>query len=148
LVFFAANEQHPEPARLLLPATIAGMPPLSGFVAKFAMIGALLTPGGPDGAGFVPTSSWVLVLLLVISGLAAMIAMLRAGINTFWVSFDSEVPPVRTVELAPVVVLLGICVLLTILAGPVMNVMDVVVGMLPPSGYVGAVLDAAIGSGT
>lgn len=122
---------------------IAGMPPLSGFLAKFAMISAAL---GTDisAQGKVPAVTWWLVALLIISGLATMIAMLRTGINTFWVPTDDGVPRVRVVEIAPIAFLLGLCLILTVLAGPAMTFMQAMSDALyEPSGYVRAVLGVA-----
>ncbi|HEY0917731.1 monovalent cation/H+ antiporter subunit D [Devosia sp.] len=143
--------EHAEEVGVATPATLAllsiafaacallisGMPPLSGFVAKFAMIGALFDLGDPA------PGTWGLVALLIVSGLAASIAMLRAGINTFWVTFDSDVPRVRATEMAPVLGLLGLCVLLTVAAGPATDFMAEAAALLPPTGYAPAVLDMA-----
>ena len=153
--------EHAEEVGVATPATLAllgiafascallisGMPPLSGFVAKFAMIDAVLDLGDRV-AGTVPAGTWVLVAMLIVSGLAATIAMLRAGINTFWVSFDSDVPRVRGVEMAPVLLLLGLCAGLTVMAGPATDFMAAAAQLLPPASYAPAVLDAAAAGGT
>lgn len=124
---------------------LAGMPPFAGFIAKFAMIDAVLGLHDPNAEGGVSATSWVLVALLIVSGLAAMIAMLRTGINTFWVSFDSEMPRVRIVEIAPVLLLLALCLALTVLAAPAMSYMDAAAGHLRPADYIGAVLGSTGG---
>jgi multicomponent K+:H+ antiporter subunit D len=103
---------------------LAGMPPLSGFLAKFAIIGSLFNPQGLGTEGTISVQSWLVASFLIVSGLATMIALVRTGINTFWVSFDSEVPRIRTVEMTPVLLLLSLCILLTILAGPAMDYLD------------------------
>jgi multicomponent K+:H+ antiporter subunit D len=122
---------------------LAGMPPLSGFLAKFAMISAVFNPNGL-GAGDIPPQSWWVAAFMIVSGLATMIALVRSGINTFWVPFDSEVPRVRAAEMAPVLLLLGLCVLLTVLAGPAMQYADATAGDLHrAAGYTGAVLTPA-----
>src|SRR5690606_5806468 len=61
---------------------LAGLPPLSGFLAKFALLSGLLRTAGGDGADVVAGSTWTFVALLILSGLAAVIAMTRAGIRT------------------------------------------------------------------
>src|SRR3954454_7639477 len=84
---------------------VSGLPPLSGFIAKFALLTAAFNP--PTGT--VSTASWVMLLVLIVSGLAALIAMTRAGIRAFWASADRAVPRVRLIEVAPVGVLLLLC---------------------------------------
>lgn len=100
---------------------IAGMPPLSGFLGKFAIISAMLDLGGESG---IPGGVWALVAVLIVSGLAATVALMRHGINTFWVSLDGVLPAIRWVEAAAIVMLLALGVLMTIFAQPVMGFMD------------------------
>jgi multicomponent K+:H+ antiporter subunit D len=115
---------------------IAGLPPLSGFVAKFAMLSAALQPNTA-----VPVHSWVFLVILILSGLAALIAMTRAGIRVFWVS-EREAPRVRLIEMAPVAVLLLLCVLQTVQAGPVMRFMQATAQSLhTPHDYMRGVLE-------
>jgi multicomponent K+:H+ antiporter subunit D len=114
---------------------LAGLPPLSGFIAKFAMMTALLNPAEDGGA--VPAASWILLALLVLSGLAIMIATMRAGIRIFWTSLDRAVPQVRFIEMAPVAVLLLLCVTLTVQAGPAMRYMEATAAVLhAPQHYI------------
>ena len=58
------------------------------------------------GRRAVPAASWALLVVLILSGLAALIAMTRAGIRAFWAAPDRAVPRVRMIEMAPVAVLL------------------------------------------
>lgn len=122
---------------------IAGLPPLSGFIAKFAMLTALFEPSGPgagDGVGLV---SWALTALLLLSGLASVIAMTRAGIRTLWSPLERAVPRVRVIEMMPVLVLLFLCLTLTVQAGPVMRFMQATAHSLhAPQAYVHDVLSA------
>jgi len=120
---------------------VSGLPPLSGFIAKFALLtSALNPPTGPT-----PTAAWVLLPLLILSGLAALIAMTRAGIRAFWASPDRTVPRVRVIEIVPVAVLLLLCALQTIQAGPIMRFMQATAQSLhDPSDYIRGVLGSAV----
>ena len=117
---------------------LAGLPPLSGFLAKFAMLAPLL--GSGDG---VPSTAWALLAALILSGLATIVAMTRAGIDAFWASPAGEVPRVQVTEIAPVMLLLALCLALTVQAGPVMRYMEATAQSLHvPRDYVRSVLPA------
>ncbi len=117
---------------------IAGLPPFPGFIAKFAMLSTLLT------AEPVPVRAWVLVALLILSGLAALIALGRFGVRIFWASPDYAVPRVRVVEMLPVAGLLAASVALTVEAGPALGYLQQAADALhAPEGYVRAVLGGA-----
>jgi multicomponent K+:H+ antiporter subunit D len=114
---------------------LAGLPPLPGFVAKFALLSALLQPET------VPAFAWGMVLLLTLSGLAATIALGRAGVRIFWASQEHIVPRVRLIEMAPVALLLALCLSLTLQAGPAMRYFqDTARALHAPQGYVEKVL--------
>ncbi|WP_424629728.1 monovalent cation/H+ antiporter subunit D [Bradyrhizobium sp. SYSU BS000235] len=120
---------------------IAGLPPLSGFIAKFALLTAALNPSGIHHGGPIPSDGWAMLVLLILSGFASLIAMTRAGIRIFWASPDRAVPRVRMIEMAPVFFLLSICVLQTLQAGPVMRFIQATAQSLhAPSTYIGDVL--------
>jgi multicomponent K+:H+ antiporter subunit D len=94
---------------------IIGMPPLSGFIAKLSLIGALLDPGGLGVAGGeIAWEGWLLIALLILSGLASLMAMVRVGVKRFWTPRDLPLPALRRNECIPIVLLLGVCVALTI----------------------------------
>nr|WP_264185463.1 monovalent cation/H+ antiporter subunit D [Roseicella aerolata] len=118
---------------------LAGLPPLSGFLAKFAILAPLL---GTGEAGL-PVTTWVLLAALILSGLATVIAMLRAGIDAFWASPAGSVPRVGVIEIAPVALLLALCGALTIGAGPAMDYMQAAAQALhAPQDYLRGVLAA------
>jgi multicomponent K+:H+ antiporter subunit D len=121
---------------------ISGLPPLSGFLAKFALLTAALNPHG----GIVPAAAWVLLVVLILSGLAVLVAMTRAGIRVFWASSERSVPRVRLIEIAPVAILLVLCALQTVQAGPIMRFMQTTAESLHDSkSYIRGVLGPTAG---
>jgi multicomponent K+:H+ antiporter subunit D len=113
---------------------VAGLPPLPGFLAKFAIMSALLQE---EARGAV---TWTVVALLLLSGLAATIAFARAGVRIFWAT-ERIAPTVRLVEMAPVAALLALCVALCVLAAPAMAYLEEAAQALHvPRGYIEEVL--------
>lgn len=113
-----------------------GMPPLAGFVGKVALIRAVLDSGmGLDGALF--------VAMLVLTGLAALFAFGRAGIQRFWTPGERPSPLLRRYEYLPIVVLLGLCILLTIKGDALLRYTTATAEALhQPQRYIDAVLRA------
>ncbi|MVA23098.1 monovalent cation/H+ antiporter subunit D [Agrobacterium vitis] len=120
---------------------LSGLPPLSGFIAKFAMLSAMM---GTGAIGSPPTIAiWALIVLVILSGIAALISMTRAGIRTFWSSIEGTVPRVLVIEIVPVMFLLALTLALTIQAGPAMQYMDTTIRALSkPANYIDAVRNA------
>lgn len=117
---------------------LAGLPPLSGFIAKFAIIDALF--GNPAA---ISPKSWVLITLIILSGLATLIAMTRAGIDLLWTPAEDSVPSLSAVEVAPIALLLSACLALMVLAGPAYLYMEGTAAALSNrSAYIEAVLGA------
>jgi multicomponent K+:H+ antiporter subunit D len=118
---------------------ISGLPPLSGFIGKFALLATALNAN----AAAVPASGWALLAVLILSGLAAIIAMTRVGIRAFWASPDRAVPHVRLIEIAPVAALLLLCAAQTVQAGPIMRYVQATAQSLhAPGDYIRGVLGA------
>jgi len=151
------EEEEEEEVGVVIPATLAvlsicfagcgvllaGMPPLSGFVAKFALLTAMVNPQGLETGAAIPATIWALMALLILSGLAAMIAMTRAGIRTFWAPIEGTVPRVLLIEIVPVAFLLLLCLLVTVMGGPVMRYMEATARSLhAPEHYIQDVLAA------
>ncbi len=121
---------------------LAGLPPLPGFLAKFAMLTAMFNPLGLGEAGEIGAASWWLAALLILSGLSALIAMSRAGIRAFWAPVDIVVPRVLLIEIVPVGMLLAATLFLTVQAGPVMRFMEATAeGLHQPWSYVEKVME-------
>jgi multicomponent K+:H+ antiporter subunit D len=114
---------------------LAGLPPLAGFIGKFALLHALLA------ADTIPTASWIMLVLLIASGFATIIGMGRAGVRRFWASQHERVPRVRVIEIAPIVLLLTLCAAMTIKPSAAMRYVDDAARALhAPRGYIDHVL--------
>jgi multicomponent K+:H+ antiporter subunit D len=122
---------------------LAGLPPLSGFVGKFALLTAVLNPGGLGAGGSASPVGLAFTALLIVSGLAALIALLRVGIQTFWVPGEDAAPKVLLIEILPVAALLLLTLVMTVQAQPIMRYMDATARALDqPRIYIEGVLGA------
>jgi multicomponent K+:H+ antiporter subunit D len=117
---------------------IIGLPPLSGFVAKFSLLSAALRTaeyGAPT------VNVWLLVAAVLTSGVAGLIALGRCGVRLFWIPEDLHIPTLKLNEAIPILVLLTACILLTVHAGSVMSYLEDTAWYLDqPGRYVEAVL--------
>ncbi len=122
---------------------IIGMPPLSGFVGKFSLITALFNPLGMGVPSEEPLSAsgWALLALLVLSGMASLIALVRLGVQRFWKPEERPSPLLRLYECVPIVALLSLCVVLSLWAEPLMRyTQDTAASLKDPGVYIEAVL--------
>ena len=116
---------------------LAGLPPFSGFVGKFAMLASLLDAPRVSPAG------WTFLAMLLASGFLTLVAFSRTGIRHFWTQDHIGQPSLRALEVLPVAVLLAACVALTIQAEPVMqHAQATAEGLLHPDAYREAVFGA------
>lgn len=153
---FGFEENPAQPVGVGIPASLAllalaffscalvitGLPPLSGFVAKFSMFHALLGLSGPGSSA---SLQHLLVMgLLLLAGLAAIIALMRNGVRSFWAS--GAVPArLQLTEVLPIGILLGLCLLLTVIAQPVMGYLERASASLhQPALYIDSVMTAPV----
>lgn len=114
---------------------IAGLPPLSGFVGKLAMLTALIDVGGVRG--------WTLFALLIVSGLLAALALVRVGIRHFWTTQDRPAPRLRVIETLPIGLLLAGTLLLVLNGDRALAAARATADALhEPAGYIEAVSGA------
>jgi multicomponent Na+:H+ antiporter subunit D len=123
-----------------LPAlSIAGLPPFSGFVAKFALVGAAIE-----------AEQWGIVVVALSVSLLTMYVMGRIWSSVFWGESDdaavvarlapgvTKVPMLMT---AVTVVVVGLSVALLVFAGPLYDLAErAATDLLNPQGYIDAVL--------
>lgn len=113
---------------------LIGLPPMSGFIGKFAIMSSILNADGAD------QQAWVLIGVLTVSSLMTMIAMVRIGIEVLWAPSETPPPKVAPVEFVSIAGLIGVCILLAIFSGPAMRYMEQTATWLYSSGYTDIVL--------
>jgi multicomponent K+:H+ antiporter subunit D len=122
---------------------VAGLPPLSGFVAKVALTSALLSNESSGPAGSVAPATWAFFGLLLVSGLTATVSLARAGIRYIWSRPEGQAPRLTLFEGVPVLALIVASAWLTVRTEPVMHYARATAAALhSPAVYIDTVLSA------
>lgn len=118
---------------------VAGLPPLSGFLAKVMLLSAVL--GADSGGGAPSTPGWWLFALLLLSGLVATVALSRAGVRHLWrTGALLQSPRLKVVEVVAVLALIGSSLLLTVFAEPALRYTKAAaLALHSPAAYIAAV---------
>lgn len=121
-------------AFLVAALALAGIPPLSGFWAKFLVL----------RSAALAESWWVLAVAAGV-GILTLLSMTKIWTTAFWGPTEVEhAPPESLVQLAPVLLLAGVCVALGFGAGPAIEFADRAAAvLLDPSAYLAALEEAA-----
>jgi multicomponent K+:H+ antiporter subunit D len=124
---------------ILCAILLAGLPPLSGFVGKFAVMSGVLS-----STDVVAPLSWALIGILTLSSFGMLIAFARVGIEVLWMSTDKQPPRVKRVEFIAIAALLTAAVTLSVEGGLAMRfVSSTSTWLHAPQDYVRAVLEPA-----
>lgn len=97
---------------------VVGLPPLTGFIGKVAILEGLLA-----NLGAVGNTGWLFMGVLLLAGLAMLIGLARVGIQTFW-ALEGPPPTVLALEIAPVLLLVGMIGVMSVRAAPVLRYTD------------------------
>jgi len=104
---------------------VTGLPPLSGFIAKFALLSATLqSVSQAQSASPSAVQGWIFMAALLAAGFAALVALTRVGLRLFWTNVERTTPRLRVIEAAPVAFLLLLTAGLTVAANPVMTYLE------------------------
>jgi multicomponent K+:H+ antiporter subunit D len=99
---------------------VAGLPPLSGFLAKFALLRTAIEQT-PDGTSWY---TWTFCAAVLATGVAPIIALTRVGSRLFWSVRGRMTPRLGIIEAGPPAFLILLCVALTAGVGPVMTYLE------------------------
>jgi multicomponent K+:H+ antiporter subunit D len=117
---------------------IAGLPPLPGFVAKLTLVSCVLETA-PGGGAAAP--SWLLVIGVLLTGFAPIVAATRLGMRLFWTVSERRTPRLHVLEAAPLTFLILLCLGLTVESASIMRFLDATATSLhDPQAYIDTVL--------
>jgi multicomponent K+:H+ antiporter subunit D len=120
---------------------VSGLPPLPGFLAKFALLSTVLQAAAADGA---PVATWVFCGAILVSGFASVIALSRIGMRLFWSLAARTIPRLRLLEAAPVAAMVMLCLALSVAADPVTRYLEhAAYSLHQPDTYIRTVLSGA-----
>jgi multicomponent K+:H+ antiporter subunit D len=120
---------------------VTGLPPMPGFVAKFALLSTAIEYAPDVGLS---AQAWALAAATLASGFAGVIALTRVGIRLFWTVTARTTPRLRVAEAAPVAALVALAIALGINASPVMSYLEAAaVSLHEPQDYIREVLSLA-----
>ncbi|MEZ5843903.1 MAG: monovalent cation/H+ antiporter subunit D [Hyphomicrobiaceae bacterium] len=130
------------PLFLLTAVASVGLPPLSGFIGKLAILDSLRATG-------MGTLAWIVILA---SSLLMMAGFARAGITVFWAASNEPASPAgvlpersATVPTVVVFMLVGLTAALSLASGGGMEMLEATAReMMAPSGYIDAVLSKSV----
>ncbi|KQW66965.1 hypothetical protein ASE17_19940 [Phenylobacterium sp. Root77] len=91
---------------------LSGVPPLSGFIAKLALLQPMLA--GPD----INPMAVAVAILIIASGLATLVALSRVGIETFWSDPDRTFETIAWPEALALIAVLAAALFLTVRPEP------------------------------
>ncbi|MGD1978571.1 MAG: proton-conducting transporter membrane subunit [Akkermansiaceae bacterium] len=113
--------------------SLAGLPPLSGFFAKFSLLQASLSE-----------ADWIAAISIVGVGLLTIFSMLKIWSAIFWGEPVGETQPVKRVNLLTSASLAIVTVFLGLASGPIFKLAETAAkGLTSPEAY----HDAVLGSG-
>jgi multicomponent K+:H+ antiporter subunit D len=116
---------------------VTGLPPMPGFLAKFAVLSTAVKSVPLAGGG---QDVWLLCAAVLLSGITGVIALSRVGMRLFW-GAARQTPRLRVLEAAPVAVLMLLCLALGVWAGPVTDYLNSAARSLhQPDTYIRVVL--------
>lgn len=115
---------------------IAGLPPLAGFVAKFAILATIVG----EGAHGISTQGWAVAVVLVGSSFVALAVLARCAVRYLWSPQGRPPPQLAVIECLPIAALLGVLIAMTVAAGPVLRYTgQAAAGLFDASGYTQAI---------